>query len=168
MHEEAAPPFGRPVTLSSGRHRVIKSASILLAVASLALPCAAHATLGEDVQSIASDSASMNATATPTQAAKYAVHEIRAASGTLVREFVSQTGKVFAIAWQGPVMPDLRQILGSYFDRYERAAKSGDRRNRGVNDPDLVVQSRGHMRAFTGMAYLPQLMPAGVSVDEIQ
>jgi hypothetical protein len=30
------------------------------------------------------------------------------------------------------------------------------------------VQSGGHMRAFRGRAYLPQLLPAGVSGDEIK
>jgi hypothetical protein len=31
----------------------------------------------------------------------------------------------------------------------------------------LVIESAGRMRAFTGRAYLPQAVPAGVIVDEL-
>jgi hypothetical protein len=30
------------------------------------------------------------------------------------------------------------------------------------------VRSSGHMRAFAGLAYLPQQLPAGVNVDDLQ
>jgi hypothetical protein len=33
-----------------------------------------------------------------------------------------------------------------------------------VRDPDLIVDSGGRMRNFTGRAYLPDLVPASVSV----
>lgn len=59
-----------------------------------------------------------------TQTQAYAVHEIQAATGTVVREYVSGSGKVFAVAWQGPWPPDMRQILAGYFDQYERAART--------------------------------------------
>ena len=54
-------------------------------------------------------------------------------SGTTVREYVSSNGTVFAVAWQGPWLPDLRQMLGPYFDDYQRALQSttGKRRARG-------------------------------------
>jgi hypothetical protein len=103
-------------------------------------------------------------------AVKHTVHEIQTPSGTIVREYVSSAGTVFAVAWQGPVMPDLRQALGIYFDRYIKAV-SGEHaghRRRAIREPDLVVQSNGHMRSFSGRAYLPQLLPQGVSVEEIR
>ena len=43
------------------------------------------------------------------------VHEIQASSGTVVREFISPAGKVFGVAWEGPWLPDLREMLGMYF-----------------------------------------------------
>ena len=92
---------------------------------------------------------------------RYAVHEIAAPSGTVVREFVSPAGKVFAVAWSGPTLPDLKQVLGPYFDTYVAALQQ--RKARGpvsVVLPGLVVQSSGHMRAFVGKAYLPDGMPA--------
>ena len=66
-------------------------------------------------------------------------------------------------------MPDLRQVLGSYFDRYVEAA--AQRKARGpvtIEQPGLVVQSSGHMRAFVGKAYIPEALPPGVSADSIQ
>jgi hypothetical protein len=36
----------------------------------------------------------------------------RRPEGTSVRRYVSPAGKVVAVAWKGPVMPDLRQVLG--------------------------------------------------------
>ena len=37
-----------------------------------------------------------------------------------------------------------------------------------VQDSGLVVHSGGHMGAFSGQAYLPQALPAGVSGTDIQ
>jgi hypothetical protein len=37
-----------------------------------------------------------------------------------------------------------------------------------IRQPDFVVQSGGHMRSFSGIAYIPQLLPKYVTVDEIQ
>jgi Protein of unknown function (DUF2844) len=154
--------------------RTQSSASIVLlasiALVMLALPFSASATLGESSTSTEVDRASMKATLRMLPAVKYTVHEIQTPSGTAVREYVSSAGTVFAVAWQGPVIPDLRQALGTYFDRYTEAAK-GNRaghRHLAIREPDLVVQSSGRMRAFSGRAYLPQLLPQGVTVEEIR
>jgi hypothetical protein len=135
------------------------------------LPIPASAALGEASTSTEADRISMKASMRMVRAAKYTVHEIQTPSGTTLREYVSAAGSVFAVAWQGPVMPDLRQALGAYFDRYTasaRAAKHASRRHIAVRESDFVVQSSGHMRAFSGRAYVPQLMPQGVAVEEIR
>jgi hypothetical protein len=90
-----------------------------------------------------------------------------------VREFVSSAGKVFAVAWQGPIHPDLQQLLGTYYEQYTQAvqAQRATRKGRGpllIQEPGLVVQVSGHMRAFVGRAYVPQMMPAGVKVEDIR
>jgi hypothetical protein len=154
--------------------RTQSSASIVLlasiALAMLALPFCASATLGGNSTSTEVDRASMKATLRMLPNVKYTVHEIRTPSGTTLREYVSSTGTVFAVAWQGPVMPDLRQALGSYFDRYTEAAgrKHAGHRHLAIREPDFVVQSNGHMRSFSGRAYLPHLLPQGVTVEEIR
>jgi hypothetical protein len=61
-------------------------------------------------------------------------------------------------------------LLGRYFDTYTEAAKAqqaGAGRIH-VQLPGLVVQSGGQMRAFFGRAYLPALLPEGVTLDEIR
>jgi hypothetical protein len=108
--------------------------------------------------------------------ATYTVHEITTSYGTVVREYVTPDGKVFGVAWRGPFMPNLQQLLGdSYgeFSQAAQAARSGPvKRSRNaplsVTQPDLVVHSGGHMRAYAGRAYLPGLLPAGVDPKEIK
>jgi hypothetical protein len=102
--------------------------------------------------------------------ASYTVHELTAPTGTTVREYVSPAGKVFGVAWRGPYLPDFRQILGDYFAPVMQAPRK-QRQGRGpleIRQPNVVFQSSGHMRAFFGRAYVPDLLPKGVSADIIQ
>jgi hypothetical protein len=152
----------------SNLHRnLLLSATLAAATAALAVPAAAA--LGGDESTVASDNAVLSGRIKVARVQRYAVHEIAAPSGTVVREFVSPAGKVFAVAWSGPTMPDLRQVLGPYFDTYVAAV--AQRKAKGpvnVVLPGLVVQSSGHMRAFSGKAYLPDSVPAGVASEEIK
>jgi hypothetical protein len=36
-----------------------------------------------------------------------------------------------------------------------------------INQSDLVVHASGHMRAFSGVAYLPPAVPSGVTAAEL-
>jgi len=103
----------------------------------------------------------------------YALHEMRSAAGTMVREYVNASGTVFAVAWDGPWLPDLRQVLGDHFEEYQAAMGTARRARRsrgaiGIDGPGLVVQMTGHPRAFSGRAYVPALLPQGVSLDSIK
>lgn len=134
-------------------------------------PISAWAALGGDMESVDEDQAAMNAGERITASSEsYTVYELRAATGTVVREYLSLDGKVFAVAWKGPTPPDLRRLLGSYFKQYsESAAKQhGDHSHLTVRHSDLVVESGGHMRAFFGRAYLPHAMPPEVALSEIK
>jgi hypothetical protein len=161
-----------PPTTPTGRRQTSVSIALLTSTAMvmLALAFPASATLGESSTSTEADRASMKATLRMLPAAKYTVHEIQTPSGTTVREYVSSAGTVFAVAWTGPVIPDLRQALGVYFDRYTGAAKGkhASHRNLAIREADFVADSHGHMRAFSGRAYLPQLLPQGVTAEEIR
>ena len=131
------------------------------------------AALGGDVASVQADQAHMQGTRRTTAAAMYTVHEIQAGTGTVVREYVSSEGKVFAVAWQGPWPPDLRQILGSYFDQYTQAAKAQTeihvaRRPVMIEQSGFVLQMVGHSRSFAGRAYIPGQMPPSVTVEAIR
>jgi uncharacterized protein DUF2844 len=139
----------------------------------LVLPIAAFAALGEDESTIPADQAQMRASLRVTRTANYAVHEMQTPAGHLIREYASPTGTVFGVAWQGPSKPDLRQLLGAHFDEFIQAAQAAQANRHGhgpltINQPGLVVQSGGHMRAFVGRAYLPQVLPQGVRPEDIQ
>jgi len=136
-------------------------------------PLQAYAALGGDAASVATDSAQMKASREVKQAAGYAVHQLTSESGTAVREYVSPSGNVFAVAWQGQFTPDMQQLLGSYFEQYSAAVKANKeshigRRPLNLKLPGLVVQMNGYMRHYHFRAYLPQAVPAGVRQEEMQ
>src|SRR5258708_31913807 len=99
-----------------------------------------------------------------TQSQAFTVHEIAAATGTTVREYASPAGKIFAVAWQGPWLPNMRQLLAGYFAQYEQGLQARGpgrtgRRPLLIEQPGLVVELGGHMRSFSGRAYIPEMMP---------
>ena len=138
----------------------------------LLLPCSsAFAVLGQDVSSVQSDQAHLKAAVRILPGRNYSIHELRAISGTAVKEFVSPAGQVFGVSWQGPVTPDLRQLLGEHFDPYMQVAQTTPRVVRRVvhiETGDLVVESGGHMRFIVGRAYLRSKLPDGVAADDIR
>ena len=138
----------------------------------LALPLTASAELGGDAASVLADQVHMKASLKTTQTDGYTVHEIQSPSGTVVREYVSSEGKVFAVAWRGPFLPDLHQILGASFEPFTQAARAQKTRpGHGpvvIRQAGLVILSGGHTHDFFGKAYLPELLPQGVSAEAIQ
>jgi hypothetical protein len=138
-------------------------------------PQAARATLGEPESSVQSDAAqTQGSMKAMNDRESYRVHEIQMPSGTLLREFVSAEGKVFAVAWTGPTVPNLRQALGQYFERFVAGAKTNrtvnhsDRNHLQIQDADFVMQAGGHMRAtFAGRAYLPTAIPSGFDLGDL-
>jgi hypothetical protein len=143
-----------------------------LAVAGFTTASPALAALGGDVSSIDADRISMKGALTTFSAVKgYAVHELTTAAGVHVREYLTADGKVFAVAWQGPFVPDLKQMLGAYYARYAEAASSphpGGHRHLLVEQPGLVVESSGRMRAFYGRAWDPALLPPNFTPADIR
>src|SRR5215471_20618049 len=85
------------------------------------------ASLGRDAGSVEQDQVHMKAALRLAHSElAYAVHELKTPTGTVVREYVSPAGKVFGVAWQGPFLPDFRQLLGDYFEPVMQAPR--DRR----------------------------------------
>jgi len=147
-----------------------KSILTIATCALVAVPAVSRAGLGADLNSIEADRAQLRATVQMLAAPRYTVHELQVPGGTMVREFVGASGIVFAVTWRGPFMPDLRQMLGAHFDAYQSAVRVNrtGRARVSVLQPDLVVHSGGHQRAFFGQAYLPQALPAGVTTEELR
>lgn len=153
--------------MESSIKRIVCLAFLFSAVSS------ALAALGGSLGSVLDDQQHMKASLEVRGTDTYTVHEMKAPVGTTVREFVSPDGRVFGVAWQGPFMPDMRQLLGSYFAHFAAAAKAQRESHVGrhplnIQEPGLVVQTAGHMRAYYGRAYDPELLPMGVSADVVR
>ena len=106
-----------------------------------------------------------------TATAAYTVSQSTLDSGTIVREYTDAAGKVFAVSWNGPTLPDLRTLLGDKFTALTDAA--GKRTQAGhsqlaLNQSDVVIVSNGHMRSFAGHAFIPSALPAGFDTTTIE
>ena len=144
--------------------------SILVAVT---VTAPAFAALGGDATSVQADLVKIKGALRITSSARFTVHEITTSYGTVVREYVSPDGKVFGVAWQGPFLPELKQILGSYLKQYsagvaEQRANHPGHGPLSVRQPGLVVETSGHMRAYYGRAFVPGLVPQGVDAGEVR
>jgi hypothetical protein len=159
--------------MPTSRSNALKLAALCaLSLSACLSPRMASATLGEPEISVQTDVAQLNgAIKASTLHGVYNLHEIQLPSGTLLREYAALDGNVFAVAWNGPSPPDLRQTFGKYFDSFVAAAKQnhGDRNHLQIQQSDLVIQVRGHMRGtFYGRAYLPTAVPVGVNLGDLQ
>ncbi len=149
------------------RSRKVAAAMML---ASVALTSAA-AELGGGRHGLEADRAHLAATMASTTVATHQLHTLTLANGDVVREFATADGTVFAVAWDGPARPDLRQLLGPAFDILQADVSASRRRPRQaltmVHD-DVVIRSAGHPGAFHGYAFLPHLVPPGFVADALE
>lgn len=146
--------------------------SFSLFISILILSHQAQAVLGEPAESIAKDSKTLSAARrAATIHNSYTVQEI-VSDANAVREYISPSGIVFAIAWNGLTHPDLTRLLGAYAGDYQQALRQNKhapgQRHFQLNTDNVVVEKWGHMRNLQGRAYAPALVPQGVSVDEIR
>lgn len=132
----------------------------------------ARASLGGDLTSVLDDAAALHTVAQATPRQEFGMEEIVTDNGMCIHEFLDGNGVVFAVTWSGPVVPDLQQLLGTQFAVYTTVLatrqRRGLQRSVRVATPDLVVESDGHLRNFTGRAYLPAMIPTHVSMAEVQ
>jgi hypothetical protein len=147
--------------------RALTAAALILSVFS----SPAFAFLGGDASSVQQDSALRHSQDVSTVKLQFERHDLTTAGGS-IHEYVSRSGKVFAIAWNGQVPPNLKQLFGAYFDSYHSAVAArsapGMHRHVAIVQPDLVVQDVGRLRGFRGVAYVPSLVPVGFDLSDLQ
>ncbi|ABE29310.1 hypothetical protein DR64_1370 [Paraburkholderia xenovorans LB400] len=147
-------------------------------LAATLLPLASHATLGgapgagtssPTVLRAVSPSAA-TAPVQPANAAPYSLHQSIDANGVTLREYALPGNVVFAVSWDGPIRPDMTALLGSYFPNFVNAGQSHARGTGPLVDgnDDFRIESSGRLGRFSGMAWLPRLMPAGVRPGDLQ
>jgi hypothetical protein len=132
-----------------------------------------HAELGGNETGISNDVAiaRMQLRAVVPVGTHYRIHDLTDETGTVnVREYVNPDGKVFGVAWDGPTKPDLRQLLGAYFERYSSAAAKHTlvQQLRSMDQPDFALRVSGHMRHFSGSAWVPSLIPTNVTPADVK
>jgi hypothetical protein len=144
----------------------------LVALAGTALAPAAWAGLGEPASSVAVDRSKLSASRRQQEARGTHRVERLVSDARTVREYVSPGGTVFAVCWDGLTHPDLSTVLGAYAAPVRRAIGEQGApprsRTRRVESGGAILETWGHMRDVHGCAYVPALVPAGVTADEIK
>jgi hypothetical protein len=129
------------------------------------------AALGEAESSVSADGQFLRGQIRDEVHAGYRLHQITDPGGAVVREYVSPAGKVFGVSWQGPFVPSMQQLLGNYFAYLQQYAHSQTGRHGGpliIQRDNFVFTSGGHMRWYHGHAYVPSLLPTGLSPEVVQ
>jgi hypothetical protein len=142
--------------------------SILLVLMMGVLP--AWAALGEYEGSVGLDQQVLRGEMSEEVHTGFKFHQIITSDGAVIREYVSPEGKVFGISWHARFIPNLPQLLGSYFPRVQQAAQSRVQRREplAINTTDFVYFSTGRMMNYHGSAYVPGLLPKNVSAGVVR
>jgi Protein of unknown function (DUF2844) len=142
-------------------------------MAAVAWQSCAWAGLGGTVRSVGADRQALRGGLQSASNEQYSMHVITTDGGTTVNEYANPQGTVFAISWDGPMAPNLQQLLGTYFAQYQSASTDtaakhpGNHRHLSVVGDDLVVQSSARQRNFHGKAFIRSLVPSGLSIDDL-
>ena len=118
------------------------------------------AALGEPESSVSADRQMLRGQIREEVHEGYRLHQITDASGGVVREYVSPAGVVFGVSWQGPFVPNMQQLLGSYFTHLQQYAQAQSGRHGGplmIQKDNFVFASGGHMGWRHGHACVPSL-----------
>lgn len=118
----------------------------------------AHATLGEGAATVALDRQRLKAQLLQANERGVVIFTLLSENDMTVREYADASGFVFAVAWDGPTLPDLPVLLGSYFPDYVKTFH-GKTRGTALRQTQLVIESGGRMGAYLGRAYLPNKLP---------
>jgi len=140
-----------------------------VSLVSLAPP--AFAALGGRAETVDTDRARLHARLNRSNLATAIQNDLTLNDGTVTRQFTNADGVVFAVSWNGPMRPNLRQLFGDYYPRLQSAAAKTARLHArlafSANDADFVVRSGGHPGAFWGYAILPGKVPAGFDASRL-
>jgi hypothetical protein len=145
------------------------SRALLGSLAAVCVSAPALAGLGGDTSSVELDRVSMKAQLRVMPSVDYEVHEIQTPAGALIHEYVSAQGKVFAVTWRGPGLPDLAQLLGSYAAQLAQVQPRThyNHHHLRIETPEVVMQSDAYLRSRSGRAWVPALFPQSLSPKDI-
>ena len=146
---------------------LIPCVTVLLAL----VATAAQAGLGNPVAQLRDDQSRLGARDISVQrAAAFDRHAFQSSNGVRIRAFAGRDGQVFAVTFDGPAMPDLKVLLGTRYAEYASAVRPSPSTHKvytyasGTLELNIVKLPRG----FTGSAWVPGAVPAGVNVSALQ
>jgi hypothetical protein len=145
------------------------SCALFGTLATVCISAPALAGLGGDATSVESDRVSMKGALRVTPGVDYDVHEIQTPTGTVIHEYVSAQGKVFAVSWHGPGLPDLASLLGSYAAELAQTQPSTHYNHHHLRlaTPAVVLESDAYQRSRSGRAWVPALFPQSFALKDI-
>ena len=168
LNPSLSPAAGQPGGILS--HRMRTALSILLVLTLGIAP--AWAGLGQSEASVTADQLHMKSEDRVQTFQAYKVHELTNPDGTVVREYLAPQGSVFGVTWQGRSTPDMNQLLGTYVSNFQTATPDQIqvRRQRGITikTSDFVYSNFCRLRVCKGSAFVPSLVPAGVSTEVLR
>lgn len=154
---------------------VVGSAAVLLAAVALPLPV--HAALGDVIdpaEVIARSARNAGAAGLPavmiSRQAGFDRLESVGDDGVRVSQFVAPDGRVFAASWDGPRVPDLKSVMGRYYDTYLKAAtlNNGSKHHLSMTVDGVRMTMTVLPRNARGTAVLQETVPAGVDLQSLR
>jgi len=141
-----------------------------LALAACVITLPAQAGLGEHQTSIQRDHLAIRGSSVQvTQSVHYALHTVTAPTGAQLHEYVARSGTVFATTWSGRTLPNLKNILGTHYARYQQviAVPHSNHHVLNIRDGDFVLYMRKTQQGFRVAAYVPTLIPQGITPADL-
>ena len=140
-------------------------------VLQLAAGTSALGVLGESTATVEEDRTVLHGRSSVESKTGVSVYVIEA-SGLTVREYAGSDGIVFGLAWKHHTgVLSLERLFGVYYGEYSRAVAEQARRSQRIQRIEtepLIVERGGRMGATWGRAWIPSLLPPGMSTEQIQ
>jgi hypothetical protein len=151
----------------------MKNAILFCAVFAIFAASEAHATLGASAASIETDRVATKTAHALLHETVYTRHELTNQKLKLHEFSANDTGKVFALAWQGSMHPDFKTLLGDYYPEFEAAyAQAKKSHHHGgvisAESENLHFELGGRMSSVYGQVWIKSTLPTGMDRHEIQ
>jgi hypothetical protein len=148
------------------RSRVIALIGLLF----LTAPDGALAELGGTMDGVNQDAMREGGVAVSRERDQFTLITI-ATRDVTIREYLSESGRVFGVTWQGTRHPNTLLLLGTYVITPETPLLPGSiqqpRFSRRITS-HVVVEAGGTVGEIWGRAYVPVMVPSGVSLEQIK
>jgi Protein of unknown function (DUF2844) len=151
----------------SNKNSMTKFIGNLCCILVLGFPILAQAELGGNLASITQEQKTFGSTLTTSPQSNYTIYIQNISPDLVIKEYVSNSGNIFGVAWKGSTLPNFQIILGNYYSNY-LSAQQQNPRSVFVRDDNLVLESGGMMGGYIGRAYLPKQLPEGMTPTAIQ